>query len=264
MRYYTDPACPWSWAAEPAVRRLVAELDAEISIEYVMAGMGPEFGDRTRFALEVLQAARRSGMPVDVRLWLEDPPRGSHAAGMAVKAAGEQGDPGGFLRRLREGFFCRGLRLDNIDALLAEARALGGLDLERFRIALSSHGVLELLGRDLDLARAVPSEHHDPGRGRVLLPSLEFVGEDGDAHGAYGFSPFEVLREAARRAGAVGSSSPPSVEEALARFGTMATVEVSEVCRLPGPTAPAMLWQRAAEWRVRPERCGSGELWSLA
>ncbi len=43
----------------------------------------------------------------------------------------------------------------------------------------------------------------------------------------------------------------------------MATVEVAAVCQLPGPLAPARLWQLATEWQVKRERCGGGELWSL-
>jgi predicted DsbA family dithiol-disulfide isomerase len=38
VTYYTDPACPWSWAAEPAVRRLLVEFGDDISITYVMVG----------------------------------------------------------------------------------------------------------------------------------------------------------------------------------------------------------------------------------
>lgn len=57
---------------------------------------------------------------------------------------------------------------------------------------------------------------------------------------------------------------PPSVEDALRRFGTMATPEVTAVCELPGPRAPAELWRLATEWRVTAERAGSGELWALA
>lgn len=263
VRYYTDPACPWSWALEPALRRLLLEFGDELALEYVIGGMGRALEDRPGFALEVLEAGGRSGMPVDARLWLADPPRGSQAAGMAVKAVGEQEDPGPYLRRLREGFFCRGLKLDNLDALLAEARALGGLDVERLRIGLASHGVLELLGRDIERARSVPREHHADGHDRVQLPSLEFLGEDHEVHGVYGFSAYEPLRSAALRAGAVATSEVLGIEEALVRFGPMATAEVSEVCRLPGPTAPAALWQLATEWRVRAERCGGGELWSL-
>jgi hypothetical protein len=36
------------------------------------------------------------------------------------------------------------------------------------------------------------------------------------------------------------------------------------VCDLPGPRAPAELWRRALDWRVKAERLGTGYLWSLA
>ncbi len=228
-----------------------------------MGGMGSAFDDPSSFAVEALQASELSGMPVDVRLWLRDPPSSSRPACMAVKAADEQGRAGSYLRRLREGFFCRGRRLDSADGLLAEARALPGLDLERFRIALASHGVLELLGADLERARQAAPEERSEGEDRVKLPSLEFQGEDGRVQGVYGYSRYDTLREAALAVGAVADPATPSIEEALSRFGPMATAEVAEVCRLPGPTAPAALWKMATEWRVRPERCGGGELWSL-
>jgi hypothetical protein len=182
---------------------------------------------------------------------------------MAVKAADEQGQAGRYLRRLREGFFCRGRKLDSADGLLAEARSLPELDLKRFQIALASHGVLELLGADLEQARRVAPEERAEGQDRVKLPSLEFQGQDGRVHGAYGYSRYETLREAASAAGAVAESTTPSVAEALSRFGPMATAEIAEVCRLPGPTAPAALWMMATDWRVRRESCGTGELWTL-
>jgi predicted DsbA family dithiol-disulfide isomerase len=262
-RYYTDPSCPWSWALEPSLRRLLTEFGPSLRIEYVMAGMGSSLDDPSSFAMEALQAGERSGMPVDVRLWLQDPPSSSHPACMAVKAADEQGLAGSYLRRLREGFFCRGRKLDSADGLLGEARALPELDLERFRIALASHGVLELLGADLEQARQAAPDEHSEGEDRVKLPSLEFRGEDGQVHGVYGYSRYDTLREAALAAGAEAEPAALSIEEALGRFGRMATVEVAEVCRLPGPTAPAALWKMAAEWRISPQRCGTGELWSL-
>jgi hypothetical protein len=54
------------------------------------------------------------------------------------------------------------------------------------------------------------------------------------------------------------------VEEALRRFGRLATPEVAAVCDLPGPRASAELWRLASEWRVRPERALTGELWVAA
>lgn len=262
--YYTDPACPWSWAQEPALRRLLAEFGPSLELEYVMAGMGGAFEDAPGFALRALDAGEQSGMPVDVRLWLQDPPSSSHAACMGVKAAAEQGQAAVYLRRLREGLFCRGRRLDSADALLSEARAVPEIDLERFRISLASHGVLELLGADLERARRVDPEHHSEGEDRVRLPSLEFRGPDGRTRGVYGPAAYDTLRDAALAAGATGEAAAPSIEEALRMFGPMATVEVSQVCQLAGPTAPAALWKLASEWRVSVTRCGTGELWTLA
>jgi predicted DsbA family dithiol-disulfide isomerase len=261
-RYYTDPACPWSWALEPAFRRLLVELGDSLQIEYVMSGMSGALEDPPSFAVEALDAGEQSGMPIDVRLWLQDPPTSSNPAGMAVKAAAEQGQDGSYLRRLREGFFCRGRKLDNADGLLAEARALPAIDLERFRIALASHGVLELLAADLERARLIAPEHRSSGEDRVMLPSLEFRGPDGQVHGVYGYVRYEPLRQAALRAGAVGEPQALSIEQALSRFGPMATAELAEVCELPGPTAPAALWKLASEWQINVERCGTGELWS--
>jgi predicted DsbA family dithiol-disulfide isomerase len=296
--YYTDPACPWSWALEPSFRKLRHEFGERLNITYVMCGMARAFGDPIPLVAEMLEAADQSGMPVDPRLWLTAAPRSSYPACIAVKAAAEQGDPGSYLRRLREGVQCRRRKLDGTDALLEEARSVPGLDLDKLRFALGSHAALEAFGADLDRARAVPAEHHSPGTGRVRLPSLEFVDSDGGVHGVYGFADYGSLRSAALAAGAgpeaggaraeaagVGPEAggarpeadavPPEaggapaeasagagVEDALRRWGSMATAEVAAVCDLPGPRAPAELWRLALGWRVKPERLGSGELWS--
>jgi putative protein-disulfide isomerase len=267
VRYYTDPACPWSWALEPALRRLTQEFAAGLRFRYVMCGILREGADPLEQTRQTLDASENSGMPVDPRLWLEGAPTSSYPACIAVKAAAEQDDPGPYLRRLREGLLCRRRKLDMGESLLEEARALGGLDVERFRIALASHATLEAFGADLDLASAVAAEHHAPGTGRVKLPSIEFLAENGETvKGIYGFSDYATLRDGALAAGAAPpseSDGAPQVEDALRRFGTMATAEVASVCELPGPRAPAELWRLAVEWRVKPERVGSGELWTL-
>jgi len=263
--YYTDPACPWSWALEPALRRLEVEFGEEVRITYVMGGLAREFGRPEPLVAEWLTAGERSGMPVDPRIWLEGAPASSFPACLAVKAAGEQGDPGSYLRRLREGLMCGRRKLDTTEALVEAARALGALDVERFRIDLRSNAIVELFGADLDRAAAVPAEQHATDTGRVRLPSLELRAEDGQVHGIYGPASFAELRGAIVAAGGKPhSGGAPRVEEALRRFGPMAAAEVAAVCDLPGPRAPAELWRLAAEWRVRPERRLTGELWALA
>jgi putative protein-disulfide isomerase len=263
--YYTDPFCPWSWALEPGLRKLAVEFTGSFEVRYVMCGMAREIGDPGHLVGEMLEASEESGMPVDPRVWLADAPRSSHPACLAVKAAAEQGDPGPYLRRLREGIQCRRRKLDTADALVEEARGVPGLDVARLRLGLASNGVLEAFGADLDRCGAVPAEHHSPGSGRAKLPSLEFRGSDGVVHGVYGPSSYPELRAAAVAAGAeVSGDGALSVEDALRRFGTMSTAEVAAVCDLPGPRAPAELWRLALEWRVKPERLGTGYLWSPA
>ncbi len=267
--YYTDPMCPWSWAIEPALRKLAVEFAGELSMSYVMCGMAREVGDPTHVVSELLEAADRSGMPVDARLWLAGPPRGSYPTCLAVKAASEQGGAGEaldqYLRRLREGLMCRRRKLDTADALIEEARAVPGLDVDRLRLALGSHAILEAFGADLDRCGAVSPEHRAPGGDRVKLPSVEFVGADGEVHGVYGPTDHAALRSAVVAAGGSPAfAGALSIEDALRRFRSMATAEVALVCDLPGPRAPAELWRLALEWRVRPERVGTDYLWSLA
>jgi predicted DsbA family dithiol-disulfide isomerase len=264
--YYTDPACPWSWAFEPIIRKLAWALGGRTSFTYVMCGMAREFGDAVGLVDEALEASYSSGMPVDPRLWLHDPPRSSHPACIAVKAAAEQGDPSAYLRRLREGFACRRRRLDGAEALIDAARAAGDLDIDRFRIDLSSHATLEAFGADLERAGAERlAEHRSQNTGRVKLPSIEFVGPNREVHGVYGFTHYESVRRAAVEAeAAVVFEQPPSIEDALRHFGPMSTAEVAAVCELPGPRAPAELWRLGLEWTLRPERLGNGELWSFA
>jgi hypothetical protein len=146
---------------------------------------------------------------------------------------------------------CFRRKLDTTEALVEEARR-ARLDVERFRIDLGSHAIVEAFGSDLEETRADE---------RIAFPSIVFDG----GHGAYGFSTYDELRAAALSAGAEPLGEPaPGVVEALGRFGTMATAEVAAVCGLPGPRAPAELWRLASDWRVRPIRVVTGELWEPA
>ena len=276
--FYTDPACPWSWSIEPAMRRFAIEFGETVELRPVMGGLAREFGDPLAVVADWLAAADAGGMPVDPRLWIESPPASSYPACLAVKAAAEQGPPAeaAYLRVLREGFAARRRKLDGTEALTAAAREVAGLDVARFQVDLQSNAMAEQFGADLDRAQAAAeraeaagarprSTGAGPSGARVQLPSLELHAADGATYGLYGAQPYDAYRQAAQAAGASPANAPPPfIEEALRRFGTMATAEVSEVCDLPGPRASAELWRLAAEWRVRFERCLGGELWSLA
>jgi predicted DsbA family dithiol-disulfide isomerase len=237
----TDPYCAWSWAAEPQFRRLQVEFGAGLDYTFVIVGLQR---GASALAYDLVEAAAESGMPADARVFLRDPPTSTHPAGLAITAVAEQGDPGPYIRRLREAILLERRRMDTAPALLDAAREVGGLDLERLRIDFGSNAIVERFGADIER-----------GRG-VRTPAIVFDGGEP--------LPPERWREAALAAGAEPADGVPGVEEALRRFGPMATPEVAAVCDLPGPRAPAELWRLALEWRVRPRRVVGGELWELA
>jgi putative protein-disulfide isomerase len=260
--YYTDPSCPWSWALEPSLRRLQVEFGDGICIRLVMGGRAAQFEDPQAQVAEWLDACDRSGMPFDPRLWLEETPSGSHPACLAVVAAGEQGVAlqAAYLRRLREGLMCGRRKLDALEGLVDEAHAVRGMDAARLRRDLGSSATVERFGEQLESARALG--------GADVLPAVAFHRAGAAAPDecvVRGFVPYEEWRAAAVAAGAepVGEP-PPSIEQALRRFGTLATAEVAAACALPGPRARAELWALALEWRVAAERRLTGALWRLA
>lgn len=289
MRFFTDPACSWSWGVEPAVRKLMLEYGGELDWRWVMGGLArdlpegyapgrsgsPPGGDgRLALVADWLDVAAQTGMPIDPRLWVDAALTSSYPACMAVKAAAEQGSERGlaYLRTLREGLMCFRRKLDTTEALVEEGRR-AGLDGERFRRDLASHATVEAFGADLELARTVPEQARAAGHlarvsdgvERIAFPSASFDAEDGTRHWVFGHRPYEDFRAAAEAAGAPrAADAPPDVLGALRRFGRMAAAEVQAVCGLPGPPAAAQLWQLAAEWRVRRVPVLCGELWELA
>ena len=246
-----------------------------MSVTPVMAGLARRYGPDAAGSMprEWLRVAEESGMPIDPRGWWEGPIASSYPACMGVKAAAEQGADAGarYLRALREGLMCFRRKLDTTEALVEEARRVR-LDVERFRIDLASNAIVEAFGGDLDEARRVLQEVNgadvaaDPEAGEhPQRPVLVFAGEDGARESVHGPRPYEEVRAAAERAGARGGKDPsPSPLEALARFGTLATAELAAVCARPEPPLMAEMWGLAAQWRVRPVRLLTGELWELA
>jgi len=285
VRYYTDPACPWSWSAEPSVRRLMVEFGDDLEWSYVMGGLARDYaggqGDtdlrwgatadmHPRLMAHWLDVADHGRMPIDPRLWSEAPISSTYPACIAVKAAAEQSDDGGgaYLRAVREGLMCFRRKLDTPQMLTEEARALG-LDVGRFRSSLSSSATIEAFGADLESVRAVPGVAREQGGvkevaggERLAMPSVEFVAEDGAVHGVYGRKPYEAYAGAATAAGAQPSGAArPGPREAIERFGRMGLPEIEAVCGLPSPVASAELWKLVVDWQARPLRVLTDHLW---
>jgi predicted DsbA family dithiol-disulfide isomerase len=257
-RFFTDPACPWSWAMEPEIQRLRWEFGEDLAIRPVMGGLARTYEpeDHAGLVIEWLEAAERSGMPIDPLLWRSKPLSSTYPACQAVKAAAEQGPQAElrYLRRMREGILVERRRLDHAEALVAEA-GTAGLDVERFEIDLRSHAIVEAFAADLEETRS---------DARIRLPSLVFTGEDGSRHGVYGPNGYDAYREAATAAGASPTQERrPDPADAIERLGPLATAELEALTGKPRPVLEAELWSAARDWRLRPDTTPAGTLWSL-
>ena len=253
------------------VRRLMAEFGDDLQFTYVMGGLAREWSPDEHAGLVTawLEQAENSRMPFDPLIWKTAPLKSTYPASMAMKAATDQGQAEPYLRALREGIFCARSKLDTPGAL-TDLAARTGLNVDRFKLDIASNHVVEQFGNDLEIARDVPEKARAAGvvetsgsRERVPLPTLYFTGEDGARHDVYGPAPYNDYRQAAINAGGKPQGTKLTLQQALARFGRMATREIEEVCQLKGPRAEGELWQLALDFEVKPTRVLTGWLWEL-
>ncbi|WP_164100857.1 DsbA family protein [Candidatus Laterigemmans baculatus] len=240
IEYFTDPLCCWSWALEPQWRRLRFEFGNQLAWRYRMGGMISDWSSYDDPVNSIhrpsqmgplwFQARELSGMPLEDRIWLEDPPESSYPGCAAFKAAELQSPQAGeaYLRLLREAAMfgrqniARQEVLERLARQLQEEQAVA-FDAERFAEDFQSPEVRTALREDLRLARYL-------GIGRY--PSL-ILRRPGEERGLLltGYRPYKSLVAAVRH---VDDRTRPdrradSVEAYQAYWGRTLDREIAEL-----------------------------------
>lgn len=209
IRYYTDPLCAWCWAFEPVWDRLLCEFGDQLGARLVLGGMIADwrtYGDPlnavqrpSQMGPQWYQVRQQTGIPIDERIWQEDPPASSFPACLAVKAAEQQGQDVGalYLRRLREAVMLGRRNIARAEVLVDVAEELAGslsggigLDVSQFCRDLESPAVAEAFRADLQEVRL-------GAIGRFPTLVLHRVG--GPAVIVVGYRPYDVLLKALER-----------------------------------------------------------------
>lgn len=206
ITYFTDPLCCWSWGFEPQWRKLRYEFMGQVSWNYCMAGLLPDwknFNDVENSVTRPLQmgpvwmhASQLSGMPINTRIWMEDPPASSYPACIAVKCAALQSAEAGeiYLRKAREAIMIHGQNIARIEVLENIAKEIasqpGVLNLERFTADMYNDVGLNAFTKDMEQVRL---------SGINRYPSLLIRYTGAKSILVTGYRPYNVLLDAIRQ-----------------------------------------------------------------
>jgi putative protein-disulfide isomerase len=239
ITFYTDPLCCWSWAFEPQWRRLQYEFAGQISWRYCMGGLLPgwnNFNDPTNNVSRPIQmgpvwmhAAQISGMQMNTRIWMEDPPASSYPACIAVKCAmlqsGEAGEV--YLRLLREAIMLHGKNIAKQQVLNEIAEALSAsqpalFSIEPFYAALQQENGLEAFRRDINEVQT---------RNINRFPTLILRAPNQQAIMMTGYRPYTALLEALQQVAPTieRTNAAISSEDYEKHWATITRREVDEI-----------------------------------
>jgi 2-hydroxychromene-2-carboxylate isomerase len=201
---FNDPACPWGYAASPALRVLEWRYGHQLEWRLVVIGLRDDVSEAMRNGFDAGAAAARLtvfrdryGMPFSLQ-----PKARPASTGRACRAivASRLTDPGSefrVLRGLQLANFTTPLLLDDDEQLRAVLRSIPGIDGDRIVDLLDDDGVETAYARDKAEARSAAgtaieaqgkASAAEPPLVRYTAPSLVFE-RDGQRLVAGGWQP---------------------------------------------------------------------------
>lgn len=170
VEFYTDPFCCWSWAMEPAWRRLRYEFGDQVNWKFRMSGMFPGTNTSkngngvTPEEIEAVwkEAAKESAMPIDTGVWQANRPDSSFLACLAVKTAERQAPEAAeaYLHQLRETLMVEGRNVSQVHVLLDVAHELvkkrpDVLDYSQFKAELIEKTAYREFQNDMEMSDSI-------------------------------------------------------------------------------------------------------------
>ena len=262
--YFTDPDCSWCWASEPVIKKMKAEYAGQVRVVYRMGGLLETwenfFDSRNQIdraeqvAPHWVEVAERSGMPIDERVWYEDPPSSTYPGCIAYKAAEAQDEAWAeaYLRRLREAVMTERRNISK-ESVLFDLAAAFDFDMTRFKADYRAKAK-EAFFADLEEGRR---------RGVRGFPTMIVANEEGTEIALSGYRPYADYENAFRRLATSELQRMPLVPIAdfVALHGHVATREVAVVYDLTHEEALAELETLVADGEVVKETKAGGEFW---
>ena len=204
--YFTDPLCCWSWAFEPAWKKLISEFANHITYQYVICGLLPDWKSYNDPINSVsrpaqmgpvwMQASHVSGVPIKSELWITDPPVSSYPACIAVKCAELQSRSFGeqYLQLAREAVMLNLQNISKQEVLVNIAENLAktnpGFTVQRFEDDLVNGAGLEAFRADWNAAQMQRIDRY---------PTLIFKRKNHRSILFSGYTPYESLLQAFRQ-----------------------------------------------------------------
>ena len=258
--YATDPICSHCWAMEPGWRKLLFHYGDHMDARHVYGGLLPgwngfeDAGAGIRNPADVAphwdEVAEYYGQPLTGDVWRHDPLSSSYPPSVAVHTVRLMApvQEENYLRRIRQALFLEARNIARTDVLVACAEDIG-LDTAQFAALYGANVGQAGFERDMRDMRQLPV------RG---FPTVIFADQDGNARVVRGTQTFEALERALLSVVTIAKSErQPTVDEALAAYGSGTTREFAELLNLSLEDTEAALTVAGAR---REDRAGSA-LW---
>lgn len=160
---FIDPMCPECWALEPIIKKLQVEYGNYFTTRYVIGGK-LQCCKQKKANIDKAKAwektAKRTGMPCNGDVWLENPISTPFSACIAIKAAELQGKQIGtkYLRKLREVLFLDKQNIEKEEVLLDCALKIEDIDIVEFKKDLNSEAAIKAFQCDLKTTKEMDVE----------------------------------------------------------------------------------------------------------